>query len=471
MVPLAARAVDRGSADGARPPEAASPSSRPARAWWGLAVLCCVVPGCSYNFDAAFSGAAGDAGDTSDANVGGTGGSGLGGASGSAGVSGSGGGAGQSATGGAAGQDAATEDVAAGDAPADVADAAQEAEAAAPTVSAVKQVLHGTAQLIAIQDQVEVAIPGVDPARAFLVFGVRVDGGTPSNSLVSGSLTSPTKLVFQRVGGGASAMKDVSVVWHVAEFSEGVSVQRGSVQLGSGLSVTVDLPSPIDPAKSFPLVTLRNTGLYYGTDDITRADLVSDTQLTLSRTAGSGAAVAEWQVVTFDGCHVQSGHVGLIASQTTSSAVVAGADPSRTWLLLSYSLNHPDTAVPTQSYFLRGAVSPGLLSFARSGADGNLDAVWYAVTFDNGSTVHSGQLGFTPSESTSATDPLGIDPARAFALSSGMWERSGTTAFSGTQPGMATYTFDLTNPGVVSIGRGTTGAESTVSWSAVEFAK
>jgi hypothetical protein len=103
--------------------------------------------------------------------------------------------------------------------------------------------------------------PAVDTTKAFLVFGVTLNSGSPNDGQVSGQITNGTTVTFQRIG----TTGVITVKWYVVKFLSGVTVQRGSAQLP-------DLPNPADVdvtiaavnlSKSFPLISYRTNGGTY----------------------------------------------------------------------------------------------------------------------------------------------------------------------------------------------------------------
>ena len=71
--------------------------------------------------------------------------------------------------------------------------------------------------------------------KAFLVFGLSENSNTPADGQVTGQITGPTTLTFQRVGTVGVA----TVSWYVVEFSNNVTVQRGSADTTGGSPINV----------------------------------------------------------------------------------------------------------------------------------------------------------------------------------------------------------------------------------------
>jgi hypothetical protein len=259
------------------------------------------------------------------------------------------------------------------------------------------------------------------------------------------------------------------ISYYVAEFQSGVAVQRGATPLMSA-TMTATLTA-VDLTRSFPIVSYRNTGTTYGRDDFVRAKITSSTQLTIENTLATTGGVAEWQVVTFDGATVQSGDVTVAAADTMVTAPIQTVDPAKTWLLFSYEFGTTMTSVA--DLMLRGRVeSATQLAFRRTtaGASGTLS--WYAVSFENGSTVQRGSSNLADTATTLAVPLTAIDPLTTILAAGGLYNRGGATgaAANGT-PGHATFTIDLDSGTQLTLRRGAAvaGAPATVDWSTVTF--
>ena len=133
----------------------------------------------------------------------------------------------------------------------------------------------------------------------------------PSASSSSGSIASPTSLTFARYGTSGP----VDIEWYVAEFTSGVSVQRGTTVL-NGVDNDQNFPiSTVDLSKSVPIISYTENGQTYNCDDFHRATLTSTTNLQISSCAPD--STVEWQVVQFTSSSVQT---GLVRAEDLQSA-------------------------------------------------------------------------------------------------------------------------------------------------------
>jgi len=433
-------------------------------------------------FSPGSGGSGGDRGSGGDAAPGamggGAGSAGQGGSGGSPGTGGSTGGDG-GANGGSAGADIVDSGLtgggpvdgsigAGGAAGSGGSDAGGLRDAIVPIPSPILRVQRGTASIAAGAMSQGVAIQQLDLTRSFLVFGSRFDGVPPLETEVSGQISGSTALTFARAG--AAGAPALPVQYYVAEFQSGVLVQRGASTMSS-TQVSVTLPTAVDPTKSFPIVTYRNTGAGYGMDDFVRAKLTSPTQLSLESALAAPNGIVEWQLISFDGASVQSGDVAVAAGDTLVTAPLQNVDPARTWLVFSYVLATFTSGA--SETMIRGRVETATqLAFRRtvSGATGTL--TWYAVSFNNGTTVQSATSSFGGAAAT-ATAPLGaVDPMKTIAATGGLYMRGGATAFvTNVNLGYATFTLDVGAGSQLSLTRGVTAANGAASadWFAITF--
>lgn len=399
------------------------------------------------------SGAAGEAGSSSGGAAGSGGEAGAsGGASGTGGEAGSSSG-GASGTGGEAGSSGAG------------------GQGGAGVVSPLSSMHSGSGTIAAETDTLSLTIPSVDPAKSFLMFGNRFAFGDPPGTLVSGQIESSTKLSFKRLN--ASGTSEIPVFWYVASFDSGVSVLRGAAP-HTGTSSSVPLPAAVQLDRAFPLITVRGGGNYYGPFSYARATLTGPQTLTIDTSIAQADTIVEWQVVSFEGATVRSGTVSFAAADATRTATTTGADPSKTWLLFTYTLGDLSGSGIEDRVFRGRVVSDTQLEFTRQASDSaTAELRWYTVTFDNGSRVETGAAHFTGT-ATSLQSPLAkpVDSTRSLVSAGGLYYRGGSSDSGSSIPGVASVTLDIGGGDSVLLGRaapGGGGAITDINWWAVEF--
>src|SRR2546425_5021691 len=173
----------------------------------------------------------------------------------------------------------------------------------------------------------------IDTTRSFLLFGVSESTNNPSDGQVSGQITNTTTVTFARAATGVA----VTVKWYVAEFSSGVTVQRGAADMSVTVPLNVTLGTAVNLAQSFPIISYRINGANYDQNDFIKAKLTSTTNLELTApcTCPVSPQIIEWQVVEYTGANVQTNDVtfsGLSQLVTPATAV----SRSRSILIYSY---------------------------------------------------------------------------------------------------------------------------------------
>ena len=326
------------------------------------------------------------------------------------------------------------------------------------------RVQNGSATLGAAATSFDVAILAVVTAQSFLTFSASFDDANPGASQVSGRIVDATTLRFERtVTGPAIALK-----WYVAEFASGVTVQRGTANMTAAL---LDIPiTAVNLARSFPIVSYRIAGAAYGDNDYLRAKLTSPTNLQATVAAGVGGSI-EWQVIDYTGASVQSGDLSFLAGDSSLSATVAAVNPSKSWLLFSYT-SASGTATNIAQKMVWGTVTDATtLTFDRASTGQAVDLTWYLVEFTDATTVESGSTQLTTAQTQLDVGVVCVDTATTLASAGGTSYRGGSTPYVvDDNPGVSTVTLDLTSATNLRITRGLTGAvTATIGWFVVRF--
>jgi hypothetical protein len=176
----------------------------------------------------------------------------------------------------------------------------------------------------------------VDTTKAFLVFGVSEDSFDPRDGQITRQFSSPTTLSLERIGTTGA----VTIKWYVVEFDNGVSVQRGTVEISVGNITDVTLPIAVDTARSFPLISYRVEGNFFNCSDFVRAKITSTTNLQLSTdnaNCGTNPSLVDWQVVEYADANVRSGDIAFATTDLVQTATLAlPENPAKSWLICSY---------------------------------------------------------------------------------------------------------------------------------------
>ncbi len=298
----------------------------------------------------------------------------------------------------------------------------------------------------------------LDSSKAFLVFGVNTDQAGPSHALVRGEIVSATTVRFTR----ASTTGACDVIGYVAEFTAGVTVERG-LQTNVGSSADpeiVTLTSITDLSKAFVLVSYSNVGNDFNNDDWVTAQLFDDAGTKKLRMqiggnltgGGQNADHVAWQVVQYDDCAVQRGAItgmgSAVSSVTDSLSPAVALDKS----FLNFT--HRNAAGGSQSdigtRMLRGRITSATqITIDRDNTGIEIEEIrWEVVAFTGSEKVQQTLSAFAAADNQNdetITAVSGLDKALALCPAYG---RDGKTAKSNDDlPGEAWFTCDLTATG------------------------
>lgn len=293
-----------------------------------------------------------------------------------------------------------------------------------------------------------------DIAKAFLVFGMQPADAAPQFGAVTGQIASTTQIQFQR--STAAASPAITIYYYVAEFTSGVTVQRGGSSLVTTMPLNVTI-STVDTAKAIAIVTHRNAGNDYDRTDHVRAKITSTTNLQLDMTEGGGTA--EWQVVEFTtGATVENGDFSF-ATSDTSVPITTTLSTTGAWLIFNYELVGTG-ALPAEDQYLRGRITgANQVTIDRVGIGPTITGCYYLVSFSDGTTVQEViPAQFGTGDTQIDTTITSVTVANCIVMAAGQWGRQGKTSYVTTDdPGPATFTFELTSATNLRSTRGITG--------------
>jgi Peptidase family C25 len=352
----------------------------------------------------------------------------------------------------------------------------------------LKAVQSGTTTIAASSASITVTLTtAVNPSQSFLVFGVAEAEDEPQTGQVVGRLSSATTVDFLRNTAVGSA---ISIKWYVAEFSSGVSVQRGITVVPNDTPLNQAITS-VNTTQAFPIVTTLSGGTGFDRNDFIRAKITGATTLQLNHGDTGSSATAYWQVVEYQGATVQTGDVTFNPTDLSLTATPASSvNPARSWLLFSDECH----ASPVQAScgsntnigprLFRGVVTNGTtLTFDRSvaGATGPPPEVyqltWYLIEFNDGTTVQSGSEPFGAAETQRDVPLAALAPTGSSLAAASAFMRGGRSPYTlDDVPGVGWFTLDLTSASNLRLTRGSTNAPGSapaagadVGWFVVTF--
>ncbi len=340
---------------------------------------------------------------------------------------------------------------------------------AAATLNSIQS---GTATIPFGNTQVVVNLgTAVDDTKAFLVFSTSPDNTAPQYTNISGQITSAgAQITFKRAL--ASGQPAVSVKWYVAEFTSGVSVQRGSHTFpGFPLTTNKSLSPAVDPAKSFALISyMNNTGSYDASAFVRGRIINSGNDLEVSVNTGGGTNSVEWQVVEFTDSAVQTGDLSFANGDASKTAALSPTVDTTKSLLLYNFKSAGGTNIGQK--MVRGVItSNALLTFDRDNTGQAIDLTWYLVEFTDSTTVQHNSEAFSTAQTQKDVTISTIDLSSSIALA-GTYMRGGKTPYSTDQnPAPGWVTADLTTTTNLQLTRGKHGsATADIGWFVVDFA-
>ena len=311
-----------------------------------------------------------------------------------------------------------------------------------------------------------VTITSVDTSKAFLVFSTRQNEEEPDEVQISGQITNATTLTFDR----AADEKTINVTWYVAEFTSGVSVQRGRDTVSSS-TVNVSLTS-VDTSKSFALISLESAvnDNSYSADNFVRAKITSSTNLQLQAVTPNASLAVEWQVVEFTDSSVQTGDVEFQTGDSSKTYTLTGVDTTKSWLIYTYK-SQDGTSTDIGQKMVRGQITNATtLTFDRDNTGQTIDLSWFLVEFTDGTIVQHNSEPFSTSETQNDVTITAIDTSRAIAVGGNFLKGGKTPNTTLGDPSPAWFTLDLTSTTNLRMTRGATQTSTAdVGWFVIDF--
>lgn len=332
----------------------------------------------------------------------------------------------------------------------------------------LKRIQTGTLSLTSVVTQTAV-IDAVDPAKSFVIATGAENAASPRRQLYTIQLTNGTLITATRSQSSANAF---NVRYYVVEFLRGVTVQRGMGTLSAATTNTT-ITSVGTLANAFTLFSYRNNNnASFGTDDFTRSNLTSTTNLQIIGQASSTSGFFEYQVVTYDQASVQRGVAALAAGDASVTATVTSLNPLKTWLYYNC-----DSAAGTVANIgqkgVQGVVTNATtLTFSRQNTGQAMNCSWQAIEFTDRTQVQSGAATLTAGSGTgNVTLSPEVRTGNSFAIG-GWGNRCGSSTHSANDTlGPLCATFAITAPGNLLITRPQTPTAPVFPWTVVSFSK
>ncbi len=331
---------------------------------------------------------------------------------------------------------------------------------------------EGTTQIAASDYIATVDITDVDMSKSFLVFSAAVDDNRPQCTQIRGNLydagSGDIKMDFERY---ESTCPVADIRYYVAEFSSGVSVQRGTKTTLSADTINVPLSPTVDTGKSFPLISGFVSSTIHNGNDFIEAEITANNNLQLRKNTGDGTAKVDWQVIEYGCSAVQKNTISGWTTGSKTDVLSPTVDLSKSWLIYSYKTDSGGDATMAEN-MVRGRITAvNELTFDRDDTGSTIDLTWYLVEFTDDTTIKYGTEDFAAGDSQeNVTLSPSVSLASTLALG-GMYMRGGKSAHdSDDNPGYGWFTFDLTADDNLQITRNASaGAAADVGWFVIDF--
>ena len=321
--------------------------------------------------------------------------------------------------------------------------------------------------------------PALANASASILFvTLRNQLNTPTEGATSCELLNTTHVRCQRDSGTAS---DTFVRWYVAEFSNGVSVQRGSGQMTATQSTNDSTITAVNLSNTFIIGGgyAMVGGGSFSEDDFIFLNLSSTTNIRAGRhTSGSAANNISWQVVSFSSAYVQRGNTSTLGALVLNETVnlPTAVNRSRSFFTLSWRSSSEATADIGEKMFTGRWLNDSQIEILRTNT-GNTGPIiyWEAVELPEGTEVQYGIANFSNLQTAQTATLTSVNLSRSVAFASGSeWGQSGSqTSYAGDDvPGIALFTLNFTNSTFLNITRTPSSSQSAtanVTWFVIQF--
>ena len=280
-----------------------------------------------------------------------------------------------------------------------------------------------------------------------------------------------TTIAFTR--NESSSATTLTIEWEVIEFDTGVTVQRGNETFGTS-SATHDITiTSVTTGQAFSTIvgmTTTFSAIPYKYVDITSATNIRVT----ADGVLSGTNIDSWQVIEFDsdvdvqrGLSTSSGGT----SKTSRTQSITSIDLSRSFAV-HCGMTPPSgtTGRPTQSLGFNSATELQITSLNFGTTNENTTS-WAAIELPSGSTVESGSVSVTNTNTTPTTQPNWTTALSNGSLLYGAYQtnvRKITAADS--NPNSFMFAISLDSPeDSLTVQRDGTALEFTLEWFAIDW--
>jgi hypothetical protein len=189
----------------------------------------------------------------------------------------------------------------------------------------------GTATILLSTASITQAITAVVTSKSILFcsWSNADSNDDPDKNLVHAVLTSSTLLTFTT---SVATLGAITIQWYVIEFksTSTMFVQRGTFAATAGVN-NITLSTAVDLARSYPMVTLKNTESNFNAKSMPTAEITSTTNLQLTTVNFSGINYS-WQVIDYSRWNVTLYTQTIITTDTTKDTAITSVIEAKTML-------------------------------------------------------------------------------------------------------------------------------------------
>jgi|GEM_PF-4043006 len=295
-------------------------------------------------------------------------------------------------------------------------------------------------------------IATVDASKTFVLFTVSSGDSGPDIWQFTSQQTD-TSVSFNRYGTGTAS----TISWETVT-SPDITVQQSDVAFAAGTSEVNVTIAPVNQSQSFIIISGRvNTGTTGNNPQgFFRGHFYNGSIITIERLSTGTAAIANYQVVEWEGTRVQGGNqtLALVSARTTINTT----NFSRSFVVVSRSQTG-DTGVDA-NYVSANLTNATEILFTRVTGGSTMHVDWFAVELPAYYLVQRGTT--TVAASGSGTLNPVVDLSRSFSALS--WQNTqGNTFYSNTH-----MLSNISSPSSITFTKASGTSSNIIEWQVIE---
>lgn len=307
-----------------------------------------------------------------------------------------------------------------------------------------------------------ITISAVDLTRSILLVDYRVNTGDPQYGFIFAVLENSTTIRIRRYSAGAS----VNLKWQVVSFTSGVTVQRGTNNMGvNPQNVTI---SAVTLSNSFPIVTWLSQGTAFSQEDAIAAYISNTTTLELRADSAGATVEVAWQVVTYDTATVQVKYDEVLNSGTKDLTITT-VNRNKTFLIGSWRTSvAATTAAHFPIWLFTSDTTIRLFRYNTNVVD-TIRITLYIVSIPDNIFVQQAAIPFSAGTTIVVQTVTAFNPATTMLIGGAIFKAFGSANVADDLIGEASFTFVRQSPTQIRIQREASTYDAWVLFTAVDF--